>query len=429
MALVSLTVENLRVMLRPDPGRTVLRPFMPADTPLAGHAAREHRDAVIDRVQAMPEAMVVATCADLLRPVIARHNDAEAVLDRRFDQIAADHPGLTGLGIDRRRLIGACFTEEYAFEAAALFNPCMIAHPDQTGMAADTLRFILSLRAVGEGHVSSVIFRTGSIGPGGDILVDPPGSSPIDAAVTTRDGEGLRLDCAAGEDLSGVVLFPASRAHRHGIEDLRMTAFQDGMDRRYLGTLTGVGTEGIRQEILTTRDFRTFDLYPIEGPYAATKGMALFPRRILKFYAALGRPDHETLWLMTSDDLRRWDGGIRVVAPAYPWEAIQLGNCGSPIELPEGWLVLTHGVGPMRSYAIGACLLDRANPTRLLGRLSFPLIAADSDHWAGFVPNSVYSCGGLVHRDMLYIPYGVADSFATFARVGIAALLGAMTPC
>lgn len=429
MAVVSLTIEHLPVVLRPDPARTVLRPFTPADTPLAGHARSEHRDAVIARVLAMSADTVATQTRRLIDQVGARHSDVGNVFDRRFDDVARVHTGLNGLSSDRRRLIGACFTEEYAFEAAALFNPCMVPHPSQAGVAEGALRFILSLRAVGEGHVSSVIFRTGTITAEGGVAIDPPGVSPIDAQVFTAAGrDGLRLICERDDDLSAIVLFPASREHRHGIEDLRLVRFEDNRGGVYLGTLTGVGGDAIRQEILRTDDFRTFDLDPLTGPYCATKGMALFPRRVFDHYAALGRQDHETLWLLLSDDLTTWDDGTPVLAPIQPWETIQLGNCGSPIELSEGWLVLTHGVGPMRTYMIGACLLDRANPGRVLARLEQPLIAPDVRHWAGYVPNTVYSCGGLVHRGALYLPYGVADSFATVARIDTRQLLADMVP-
>jgi len=208
-----------------------------------------------------------------------------------------------------------------------------------------------------------------------------------------------------------------------------MVGFDDGDGGRVcLGTLTGVGSESVRQELLRTSDFRTFDLTPIAGPYASIKGMVPFPRRIAGRYAMLGRVDHDGLWLLSSSDLYCWENGVRIVLPSEPWEVIQIGNCGAPIELPEGWLVLTHGVGPLRSYAIGACLLDRNDPTRLIARLTRPLISPDARHWAGYVPNTVYSCGGLVHVGALYLPFGIADSFTGVARVDVAELLQAMTP-
>ena len=432
--MVSLKIEHLPIEIRPDPTRVVLRPFMPADTPLAGHAPSEHRDAVVARILALSDGQTAAELAQVLRRIDQRHPDALSVLERRFVEIQAMRPDLRDIAAERARLIGACFTEEYAFEAAALFNPSMIAHPSQRGVMPGGLRIILSLRAVGEGHVSSIIFRTGTIAPDGGLMIDPAAPDPASARAEpipgpSPDEPGVRFTCDDNRELSNVVLFPASKAHRRGLEDLRLVSFNDESGgHACLGTITGVGAESIRQELLRTRDFRTFDLTPIAGPYAAIKGMVPFPRRVAGRYAMLGRVDHDGLWLMSSSDLYRWDDGMRIAAPAEPWEMIQIGNCGAPIELPEGWLVLTHGVGPMRSYAIGACLLDRDDPARLLARLRHPLLSPDARHWAGYVPNTIYSCGGLVHAGALYLTFGVADSFTGIERIDLAMLLEAMTP-
>ncbi|MES2096499.1 MAG: glycoside hydrolase family 130 protein [Pseudomonadota bacterium] len=435
MALVPLNIEHLPVALHADPARVVLRPFMPADTVLPGHSSTEHRNAVIDRILALGAREAEDALARVLGVLSKRHENAAGILDRRFIDIVDFRPDLAAAGSDIARLIGACFTEEYAFEAAALFNPCIVPHPLQAGAPHGGLRFILSLRAVGEGHVSSIVFRTGLISPDGGVSVDPAGSKPISARAeripgASEDLPGLRLTCADGGDLGDIVLFPASQAHRGGLEDLRLIAFEDDTRARaWLGTLTGVGSNTIRQEMLRTTDFASFDLTPITGPYAATKGMALFPERVGGRYAMLGRPDHDSLWLMHSSDLYHWEDGTPVIAPAAIWESVQIGNCGSPIPLPEGWLVITHGVGPLRTYSIGACLLDRGDPSRLIARLDRPLIAPGARQWSGYVPNTVYSCGGLVHAGLLYLPYGVADSFATIARVAVKDLLSAMTPC
>ena len=314
----------------------------------------------------------------------------------------------------------------------ALFNPSLVPHFDQSGVPAGGLRLILSLRAVGEGHVSSITFRTGMITPDGAIALDPCGSNPVSAMAepipgSAAEAAGVRLSCHV-DALADVVLFPTRSEHRHGLEDLRLVAFtEDHGGSAFLGTLTGVGRETIRQELLRTSDFNSFDIVPIGGPFAATKGMALFPRRIGGRYAMLCRQDHEGLWLLASSDLYSWSDGAPILAPTAPWEAVQLGNCGSPIELDQGWLVLTHGVGPLRSYTIGASLLDRADPSRVLARLPQPLITSTAKTWSGYVPNTVYSCGGLVHAGSLYLPYGVADSFASVARVPVADLLAAMT--
>lgn len=432
--MVSVTIEHLPIEIHPDPTRVVLRPFMPADTPLPGHAPSEHRDAVLARILALSDTAVAEELSQVLGRIEQRHPDAVSVLERRFIEIQDIHSDLKEIAPERARLIGACFTEEYAFEAAALFNPSMIAHPLQKGTMPGGLRFILSLRAVGEGHVSSIIFRTGCIAPDGMLLIDPAAPNPGSARAepipgTSPDEPGVRFTCDGHRELSNVVLFPASKVHRRGLEDLRMVGFSDDDGGQIcLGTITGVGAESVRQELLRTSDFRTFDLTPIAGPYAAIKGMVPFPRRIAGRYAMLGRVDHDGLWFLASSDLYRWENGLRIVSPAEPWEMIQIGNCGAPIELPEGWLLLTHGVGPMRSYAIGACLLDRDDPGRLIARLKRPLLAPDAGHWAGYVPNTIYSCGGLVHRGALYLPFSVADSFTGIARIDLATLLQAMTP-
>ncbi|WEK43214.1 MAG: glycoside hydrolase family 130 protein [Candidatus Sphingomonas colombiensis] len=376
-----------------------------------------------------------AELRQLLDQIGTRHANATTVLDRRFIEIRNLRPDLGRIASDYARLIGACFTEEYAFEAAALFNPSIIAHPSQHDVAPGGLRFILSLRAVGEGHVSSIIFRTGYIAPDGGLRIDPPAPNPRSARAepirgTSPTKPGIRLICDDDHQLSSVVLFPTCKAHRRGLEDLRMVDFvDDDGQHSCIGTITGVGTESVRQELLHTNDFRSFDLTPIAGPYAATKGMVLFPRRIGGRYAMLGRVDHDSLWLLSSDNLYQWDGGVRVISPAEPQEMVQIGNCAAPIELPQGWLVLTHGVGPMRSYTVGACLLDRDDPTRLIARLERPLLSPGTRQWAGYVPNTVYSCGGLVHAGTLYLPFGVADSFACIARVNVSSLLSAMVRC
>ncbi len=224
------------------------------------------------------------------------------------------------------------------------------------------------------------------------------------------------------------MLFPTAPSQKQGIEDLRLVRFteKDGSSH-YLGTYTAFSGAEVRQEVLHTSDFRTFDMRPMQGAIAASKGLALFPRRIDGRYMALGRHDRENLWLLASDDLYVWNGGSRIITPCYPWEFIQLGNCGSPIEIDEGWLVITHGVGMVRNYCIGACLLDKDDPAMLLARTSRPLIRPSEKERDGYVPNVVYSCGALVHDRTLLLPYGVADSFATFASVPIDSLLAAMT--
>jgi predicted GH43/DUF377 family glycosyl hydrolase len=223
---------------------------------------------------------------------------------------------------------------------------------------------LIGLRGVGEGHISSITFRTGMLMAEGSVIVDAPSEQAMSPCIEmipggAPDDPGVRLSCEDSHDLSETVIFPITAYQRHGIEDLRLVRFVDDDGRAtYLGTYTAFSGESLREELLRTTDFRTIDLTALGGYAAHAKGMALFPRKIAGRYAMLGRQDHENISLLTSDDLYRWDGGATLVTPRWPWEFVQMGNCGSPIEIDEGWLVLTHGVGAVRTYCIGACLLD-----------------------------------------------------------------------
>jgi predicted GH43/DUF377 family glycosyl hydrolase len=237
----------------------------------------------------------------------------------------------------------------------------------------------------------------------------------------------VRLFCDDGHDLSETVIFPITPSQRHGIEDVRLVRFvdDDGI-ATYFGTYTAFSGQSIRQELLRTTDFKTFELTGLQGAATANKGMALFPRRIAGRYMMLGRQDHENIWLLSSDDLYDWQGGTKIISPRWPWEFVQIGNGGSPIEIEEGWLVLTHGVGAVRNYCIGACLLDRKDPSKLLARTRHPLIRPTPEERYGYVPNIAYTCGAIVHRRTLILPFAVADSVTTFATVPIDQLLATM---
>jgi predicted GH43/DUF377 family glycosyl hydrolase len=329
-------------------------------------------------------------------------------------------------------LVGSYFTEEYSFEAAALFNPSIVAHPDQSGVAPGAIRFLMSLRAIGEGHISSITFRTGSFAADGKLTIDPPSPWAVSPQIEyvpggAADDPGLRLFCGEHDDLSQLVIFPVTYRQRHGIEDLRLVRFTDDDGHStYLGTYTAFSGEAIRQELLRTEDFKTFELSALLGPLSATKGMALFPRRIDGRYAMLGRHDHENIWLLKSDDLANWGTGEIIVSPRWPWEYVQIGICSSPIELDEGWLLITHGVGPIRNYCLGACLLDKRDPTKVITRSRHPLLRPCPEMRDGYVPNVVYSCGALVLGRTLLLPYGVADTFTAFATIALDPLLQSM---
>ncbi len=423
------------IQLRADPARVVIRPYVPADEPRpAGSTALTRAQCLADRVLALSPAELQDELARVIASLSDRHRGVEDVLLRRFHEVNGMMIAARTVDSEQAHLIGAYFCEEYSFEAAALFNPSIVAHPDQSGIAAGALRFILSLRGVGEGHLSSITFRSGIFSAEGAIVMDEASRQAISPRIEMiPDGEpddpGVRLSCEESRDLSEIVIFPITYRQRHGIEDLRLVRFvDDDGHATYLGTYTAFSGEEIREEMLRTTDFATFELNALRGPAAATKGMALFPRKIGGQYAMLGRLDHENIWVLKSNDLYHWDAGTKILSPQWVWEFVQLGNCGSPMEIDEGWLVLMHGVGPVRGYCLGACLLDKADPSKVIARLASPLLRPSEVERDGYVPNVIYSCGGLVCGRTLILPYGVADSFTTFATIPVDALLAAMTP-
>lgn len=425
-------VTRLSVQLRPDPARVVIRPYVPADDP-PEFAAQPHSRAqrIADRVLALESEALAEELARLLEEFAGRHRNAACAFLRRFHEVQGQLIDAPDASHDQALLIGAYFCHEYSYEAAALFNPSIVPHPDQSGLPPDTIRFVMSLRGVGEGHISSITFRTGCCGPGGAPVVDPASRRAIVPRVEFLDAAspdaGVRILCDESHQLSECVIVPTTPSQRYGLEDLRLVRFvEDDGSVAYLGTYTAFSGEAIRQEVLSTSDFRNFELRPLGGAASRGKGMALFPRRIGGRYAMLARQDHENLWFLTSDRLHDWNGGLRAITPRWPWEFVQIGNCGSPIEIDEGWLVITHGVGVMRNYGIGACLLDRDDPSKLLARMSRPLVRADGGEREGYVPNVTYSCGAMVHGRVLVLPYAIADSFTTFATVPLDALLASM---
>jgi predicted GH43/DUF377 family glycosyl hydrolase len=348
----------------------------------------------------------------------------------RYDQVYGSAADGIEFSEERRLLIGACFIHEYSFEASALFNPSIVAHPNQSELTTGELRFVLSLRATGEGHVSSVAFRSGVVDPEGEVRMDPPSRYAIAAALEgpARGENDFDIVFPAGTPLAERVIFPISSQQRNGIEDARFVRFvEDDGEVAYYATVTAYSGHDIIPELMRTDDFLRFRFLPLRGDAVRNKGMALFPRRIDGRYAMLARLDGENLQLVLSDNLCSWSGATNVLAPAEPWEFVQIGNCGSPIELPEGWLILTHGVGPMRRYCLGAALLDRHDPTRVMARLRAPLLAPEEGEREGYVPNVVYSCGSLAYAGNLILPFAVADTATTFARVPLRDLLAAMS--
>lgn len=361
-----------------------------------------------------------------------RHWQTRAVHLERYEQIKAQLGLENRLRETRKALIGAYFCHEYSYAGAALTNPSIVPHPDQSGLNGGAVRVVLSMRAVGEGHISSVAFREGIVTPDGDIRLLPEPRVAMAAHACDPPPEGIPngpvTACRYEEaSLSGTVIFPFTPAQSNGLEDLRLVQFrQDDGEPIYYGTYTAYNGHSIASEMMVTRDFRNFDLLPMSGTAARNKGMGLFPRKVGGQYAMIGRQDGENIWFLRSNDLLDWNDGEMIVAPKFPWELVQMGNCGAPIEIEEGWLLLTHGVGAMRKYAIGAVLLDKEHPTRVLGRMTQPLISPSDENREGYVPNVVYTCGALALGRRLFIPYGVADSSIAFCSVDIDALVREM---
>jgi predicted GH43/DUF377 family glycosyl hydrolase len=372
--------------------------------------------------------------AQQLREVLenfeGRHRNLLDVFEARAAEMEEALEPHDPLNRTKRCLIGAYFLNEYSFEASALFNPSIVRHPDQTGAPENGCRFILSLRAVGEGHVSSLTFRSGFIAADGSITVDPTArlaSTPkIRSWTPGIGGDEVEVAFRPEEELSERVIFPITSSQSNGIEDARFVEFQDAGQKTFYATYTAYSGRAIRSELITTMDFQSFRMTPLRGSAASNKGMALFPRKINGRYAMIARQDNENLHLIYSDDLYSWEGGQSILRPEYPWEFVQIGNCGSPIELDDCWLLLIHGVGPVRKYSIGAVLLDKNDPSKILARSREPLVRPEPTEREGYVPNVVYTCGAMRHRDLVVLPYAISDTYSNFATIKIQALMQAV---
>lgn len=423
----------LSARLQAEPGRVVIRPFQiePPGAASAGGLSRARR--IVDAVMAMDMRTCQSELALVNQDFGRRHWQTRAVYLDRFQQVQRDLGLSDDIRYERKELIGAYFCHEYSYTSAALMNPSIVPHPDQSGLQPGALRVVMSLRCVGEGHISTIAFREGILretGEGFDLMPRPPFS------ISTRQIEGPTADNQGStvitrfEDapVSGTVIFPITEQQRNGMEDLRLVKLEDDDEGPlYCGTYTAYSGHNIASELMFTRDFRTFRLQPITGSAARNKGMALFPRKIDGAYAMIGRQDGENIFYLRSDDLLNWERGELLVAPHYPWELVQMGNCGSPIEIDEGWLLLTHGVGAMRKYSIGAALLDKADPSKVLARTAQPILSPSDDDREGYVPNVVYTCGALALGRRLFMPFGVADSSVSFCWLNLDDLIREMT--
>jgi len=483
----SIRIRRHEVTLLPESARVIIRPFIPAES---------HRvTAIIGRVLTLTEQEVGFQLDRVRGEFDGRHLDIESSLMTHFEKVRKHVISERTLSRERQLLIGALFSGEYALESAAIFNPSIVPHPDQSEAPDGGLRFVMSLRATGEGHISSIEFRAGTIARDGRIALDPvsrfvtapeviPDPSyekrsfqiklremavhdqhvdevlaPLGEHFTRSDLEQsvgtvrhesqsvpyeLRhaLDCiqwladsnyelrfSSHLAISERIIFPVSPNETNGIEDARFVRFvDDDGSATYYATYTAYNGHDILSQLIQTGDFAQFRILTLNGDAVQNKGMALFPRRIGGRYAMLSRQDDENLFVMFSESPHHWSDPQVILRPLAMWEFVKVGNCGSPIETEAGWLVITHGVGPMRRYCIGAALLDLDDPTRVIGRLHEPLICPEGAEREGYVPNVVYSCGSLLHKRELILPFAVSDRASVIASVSLDDLLAALKP-
>lgn len=487
MSTNTIRIKRTATLLEPDQSRVLLRPFNPGDA--------QRARGIIARIVSLPEDQVGRLLDEVTAEFVRRHRQIWRLFQQRFEEVRDVLSINEEFSEQRKLLIGSCFLAEYSLESAALFNPSIVPHPEQSDLPPGALRFILSLRATGEGHISSITFRTGIVyadhrieilGTSG-FLTEPrqiPNSryekelfkrklvelglaneftcsvmhqledwfeletlrASIDAELKrSPQSQGLlehkdtadavwmvaksnyEVQFQPEQQLWERIIFPSTPSQRNGIEDARFVRFRnDDGTHVYYATFTAYDGQVVMPELVETSDFLRFRFITLNGPAAQNKGMAIFPRKIGGQYAMLSRQDNESIYIMYSDNIHFWNDRTVILKPEFSWELIQIGNCGSPIETDAGWLVLSHGVGPLRKYCIGAFLLDREDPTKVIGRLRDPLLGPDQNEREGYVPNVVYTCGSLLHNGELIIPYGLADHATTFATVSVNELLAAM---
>ncbi|WP_324739856.1 glycoside hydrolase family 130 protein [Tsuneonella sp. CC-YZS046] len=421
----------LDTRLHADPSRVVLRPFhlgWQAQSAPGGRALK-----LVEDVASLSEEAAVAEYDRVLSDFKERHWQTESMFAERYEEVERSLNLFScNFSETRKRLIGAYFCHEYTYAAAALMNPSIVPHPDQSGISDGACRFVMSLRAVGEGHISSIVFREGILHEDGNFSLWPQSafatSVELDDTSLTDIDRGVTVHRHPDSSLSNTVIFPITEQQRNGLEDLRLVRFDHGGgDYEWIGTYTAYSGATIRSELLRTRDFNRFLLEAIDGRAGRNKGMALFPEKVGGSYAMVGRQDGKNLYLLHSDRIDRWDDeGALLMEPRFPWEFIQIGNCGSPIRTDAGWLLFTHGVGAMRKYALGCALLDIDDPSKVIGRTSEPVLTAVDADRSGYVPNVVYTCGALRAGNRLLIPYGISDSAVGFATASVDELLQLM---
>lgn len=485
---MSVTVVRKNTIFQPDSSRVLSRFFSSGD---------ERNTALIKKILELPEKQQQEILVQVLRDFSQRHRSISRSFERNFNKLSGLFKKIDldpeTLSTAQKVLIGSYFTLEYSIEAAAFFNPSIIEDPDQSGVSRGEKRVIISFRATGEGHISSIVFRSGVIDRKHNILIEPPGrwlESPVQVknyryeknifldklremqrpgtavydAVEQKLTESFtyeelkryldeirenlpdtennkkllnevkwiasshyEMDFSVDTSISERVIFPIADTEIKGIEDARFVKFtDDNGEVTYYATYSAYDGLMVMPKLLLTKDFYHFKVRPIHGEVAQNKGMALFPRKINGKYAMLCRSDGMNNYIAFSDDLTIWRKAELLQEPMFPWEFVQIGNCGSPIETSEGWLVITHGVGPVREYSIGASLLDLDDPCKEIGRLKTPLLSPNEKEREGYVPNVVYSCGSMVHNEHLIIPYAMSDHASTYATVNLVELLEAL---
>ena len=476
-------VKRMPLRLDPDPSRVILQYL---------NFYKEYRvKNLLKKVNSLSEDEVTTILQEVLDEFESRHPNyenplvgsvnnqsyfKEAILEN-FERVKSHLDDQSKVSEDRKLLIGAYFTKEYSVESAALFNPSMVPHPDQSNLDPGTLRFIISLRATGEGHISSIEFRTGILDNNNEINLDGNGQYMVtankeDEKITKKFIEDRikhlpefntevlndlpdlfalnQLEVLIGEmnsdsleasvladiidsnyDLRFIhqgplyerVIFPSAKCEAMGMEDARFVNFKDEGRSCYYGTYTAYDGKSIRSQIIETTDFINFKIRSLYGQAINDKGMALFPRKINGQYAMISRQGGEDISIMFSDNIHFWNKSVKLEVPLKHWKFTQIGNCGSPIETDHGWLLLTHAVGPLRKYVMGACLLDLEDPSQVLGSLIEPLMMPNNAEREGYVPNVLYTCGAMIHQEELVLPYAMSDSSTGFARVSMAELL------
>jgi predicted GH43/DUF377 family glycosyl hydrolase len=474
-----MQVKRSDIQLYADPKRVIIN-FLNLGVVTSSVRVR----GLIDRVLAIPEQRVEELLKNIKLDFAHRHHFFEDFITHHAEQIKAGVPNFETLSKNRKQLLGAFFTKEYSIQGAALFNPSIVAHPNQEGLEPGKKRFLYTLRSVGEGHISSIEFRSGTFDSSGNIDLEEvspfattclkdtrkkyepkllekrmqivPDFNPkilheFPASFTIQDYQSLKgkgvfdkydkgsqalldtyldtnydLHAVANTALSERVVFPSAQRESKGMEDVRMVAFDNGDGIEYVGTYTAYDGLAISPQLILTKDFEHFAVRTMYGLAVNDKGMALFPEKINGQYVMLGRQGGSNISIMYSDDLFVWNHYEPLMVPEADWGLVQLGNCGSPLKTEAGWLVITHGVGALRKYVLGAILLDLKDPAKIIGKLRQPLLGPNTQEREGYVPNVVYSCGSMIHAGHLLIPYAMSDSATTFATVEVATLLAAM---